>query len=879
MPSNGVFVPEFCKTAEVRIENKKFLLPVRLTGAETPTERATNFYTTVAKLEQAAREISACARIAHLADNCNLGSVSEMNVDVLYAEYIDQLFDPASFRVISYHNAAGEARPATVTDADPQILKGEGDMITATVVADRREENLKFVTIQTQIDFSFITKDNKNKYDVVTVIELPMEDRAVTDAVEGNINTNTFQGKADIRTYTMEEFKEDILSETRQSRAASLKEPAFGTGLATLDTIKKDDLLKELFVDGCMKYLQDQIFSMSCPGLAYRPSNTLLDVKQIFQDDAGNPQRLSMNQFFIAMYGAAGSMSKKSFEVDLVTHAMDNMDPEVRVHVESTYTDHLKHRERDNVTQTRALQSLQKAAEASETQIMSLRRMVTKTTSSAMLGIPGYTARPTTGGNSTPALKSTAEQTIQNHTPAMSFIWKRGLCFGCGEEHKWMANGAIVCPNADRPGVRDVAHYNFKQLHANRSRRPYGDDSKTPSWDKMNTKVRRKFTRAVFANEESLTALKAHMAARKREAEEEPDEMEAFKRSNNNSTVMAVIPIFNAVAGSPPPIPVNLDGDLPHIVMRFGDTADDNLVTPVSALVDTGAGCTLGNLRFFQGLIAQNPAILVEVYTCEGGKYSPITMHGIVDPNAQGGIHTTQLPVAFRLRTCYTLRDGKELHIMVGLGFDVAVNFIISNAWLKKIGAVIDYGANSLRIPTHTDLKKFPIGYYQPRNTPPKITGGNLATHKAAFQSLPIMTNLLKVINAVDSASPYVGYFTKLIKTLEKSTLATIPALISIDDTGGRDGDITVTAATQRGPGPNIALDRPQVLNTNDNVGDRSAIENNSPKASTQVTFDSQLGEELCTHAHGQAAIGSTSQSSPDEDLFASSSEGESPVE
>ena len=332
-------------------------MPLRLTGAESPSERATNFYTTVAKLEQAAREISAAARIAHLADNCNLGSVSEMNVECLYTEYINQLFDPAEFKVISYHNSAGQARPNTVTDADPQILKGTGDMVGATAAADRRELDLKYVTVQTQIDFSFITKDDKNKYDVVTVIELPMEDKPVIDAAAGNIATNTFQGNADIRTYTLGEFKEDILSETRQSRAASLKEPAFGTRIATLDTIKMDDFLKDQFIDGCMKYLQDQVFSMACPGLAYRPSNALLDVKQIFDDDNGNEQRLSMNQFFIAMYSAAGSMSKKAFEVDLVQHAMDNMDPEVKIHVEITYTDHLKQRERDNVTQTRALQS------------------------------------------------------------------------------------------------------------------------------------------------------------------------------------------------------------------------------------------------------------------------------------------------------------------------------------------------------------------------------------------------------------------------------------------------------------------------------------------------------------------------------------------
>ena len=84
-----------------------------------------------------------------------------MNGDCLYTEFIDQLFDPASFHVISYHNAAGEARPATVTGANPQILKGRGDMVTATTAADRCEQNLKFLTIQTQIDFSFITKDDE----------------------------------------------------------------------------------------------------------------------------------------------------------------------------------------------------------------------------------------------------------------------------------------------------------------------------------------------------------------------------------------------------------------------------------------------------------------------------------------------------------------------------------------------------------------------------------------------------------------------------------------------------------------------------------------------------------------------------------------------
>ena len=45
------------------------------------------------------------------------------------------------------------------------------------------------------------------------------------------------------------------------------------------------------------------------------------------------------------------------------------------------------------------------------------------------------------------------------------------------------------------------------------------------------------------------------------------------------------------------------------------------------------------------------------------------------------------------------------------------------------------------------------------------------------------------------------------------------------------------------------------------------------PSAPTRVTFDSQIGNELCTHGHGQAAVSATrgDHYDGDEDLFGSS--------
>ena len=52
-------------------------------------------------------------------------------------------------------------------------------------------------------------------------------------------------------------------------------------------------------------------------------------------------------------------LSPDNFEVDLVTHAMDSMGPDVKTHLEGQYTDRLGARKRDKVTQIRALQALQ----------------------------------------------------------------------------------------------------------------------------------------------------------------------------------------------------------------------------------------------------------------------------------------------------------------------------------------------------------------------------------------------------------------------------------------------------------------------------------------------------------------------------------------
>ena len=66
-----------------------------------------------------------------------------------------------------------------------------------------------------------------------------------------------------------------------------------------------------------------------------------------------------MNGYFIQIINASVTLTHNNFEEDLVQHAMDNMDPEVKTHLEGAYRGHLGVRARDKITQIRAFKTLQ----------------------------------------------------------------------------------------------------------------------------------------------------------------------------------------------------------------------------------------------------------------------------------------------------------------------------------------------------------------------------------------------------------------------------------------------------------------------------------------------------------------------------------------
>ena len=127
IPSEEGMILKFCEEREVRIENRKIKVPIRLTGLESDNEKATSFHTCAGKLDTEAAHISAVGRISHLADHSHASMILTHSSVNLHDRYIEHLVNPSKWEIKSFHDPTGTVVANTGTVADPQVLKPTGD--------------------------------------------------------------------------------------------------------------------------------------------------------------------------------------------------------------------------------------------------------------------------------------------------------------------------------------------------------------------------------------------------------------------------------------------------------------------------------------------------------------------------------------------------------------------------------------------------------------------------------------------------------------------------------------------------------------------------------------------------------------------------------
>ena len=135
------------------------------------------------------------------------------------------------------------------------------------------------------------------------------------------------------------------------------------------------------------------------------------------------------------------------------------------------------------------------------------------------------------------------------------FVWKNLGCFECNNPKcRWKMDGEIVCPQRDRPGVRDRVLRNFRKMKGKRGENQKREDEYVGFYE-QEAESHHDFS--IHANAEAKTNFEAHMAARRRERYD--NEGVTLKREEDgtpNSTVMGAFACLNANPGGPCLLPV-----------------------------------------------------------------------------------------------------------------------------------------------------------------------------------------------------------------------------------------------------------------------------------------------------------------------------------
>ena len=211
-------------------------------------------------------------------------------------------------------------------------------MVTDLVAVARWENNLSFINVKVIIDLSTILKKPGTKYSTTTFMELPCKTKNILNGTNATRGVTTFHGNNNIKTYTATEFRTDAMQKTRRKQEATLTAAAFGMTDAKFDVSTIGEEFFGQILEGEMAWFKTKLFKTICPGTAYCPSAALSWVKQVFEDNNGNETGTSTHVYFMNLLIGVSCMRWDKFEVDVVTHAIDHMDPDIRAQLEANYS-------------------------------------------------------------------------------------------------------------------------------------------------------------------------------------------------------------------------------------------------------------------------------------------------------------------------------------------------------------------------------------------------------------------------------------------------------------------------------------------------------------------------------------------------------------
>ena len=621
--------------------------------------------------------------------------------------------------ILSFHTSNGDRIDTTTTAGDAAILLPvqNGNLPAC------RQQDVRFARVQCTLDFAHLT--TVDPYPVATIlrvsyyIELPQTSRAMTNGVGAAYTLVSFLGVDDIRTLSPEVMKSDILTPVHQDGPIMLAASDFNLTHANTETHAIAADIDGKILKMAWHQLCASIFTEICPGYSNQPQAALEHIRQSFIDSEGNQICTPVFAYYQRMMNAMRPFAGEAVFPKSVCNALiDGMDKRLMAIFRRNYSDHaVIHNQSASFQRSRFPMILQ-AMQSAEDEVQSISAIARSSVAGQafhadVLAFPSQAERTleryssggyqSEGGNSTGYNSDGGYKSDGGGKRKGRGLGAKDSCFGCGASganaHPWMLGGKVVCPNADKPGIRKIAQENYEKWLAKKTERratKKRKDDKAIDYDNLSDANKARMKEAVLASIQATTHQRVNVN----------QDGDAPGPRKKPMIFVADVVVLSSSNASRDILPAPIVSNFPHILLQFGTDLGCSNCPVVRCVLDTAAALSTGNFHFVAAIAKQYPHCVAKIYV--PNDYNPIVLSGIVQRGGES--ITTELTVGFQFHLPYLTRDGDATSILIATGPHVTVNTIVGLPFIQATRAVIDLSDNVVELRAF-DAPPFPLEY------------------------------------------------------------------------------------------------------------------------------------------------------------------------
>jgi uncharacterized Zn finger protein (UPF0148 family) len=530
----------------------------------------------------------------------------------------------------------------------------------------------------------------------------------------------SFLGVDDIRTLTPDLLKRDILEAVHQDGPMMLAASDFNLTHANTDSHAIAADIDGKILKMAWHQLCASIFTEICPGYSNQPQAVLEHIKQSFIDSEGNLICTPVFAYYQRMMNAMRPFAGEAVFPKSVCNALiDGMDKRLLPIFRRNYPDHAAIHNQGASFQRGRFPMILQAMQMAEDEVQSISAIARSSVAGQafhadVLAFPSQAERTleryssgyqSEGGNSGGYKSEGGYKSDGGGKRKGRGIGAKDRCFGCGASgsnvHPWMKDGKVVCPNADKPGVRKAAQENYEkwlskktdQRRAAKKRK----DEKVIDFDTLSDANKAKMKEAVLAS--------MHISVQPQGGTTNQDSALDAPRKKPIIFVADVV-VLSSSSASRDILPAPIVSNFPHILLQFGTDLGCSNCPIVRCVLDTAAALSTGNFHFVAAIAKQYPHCVAKIFVPKD--YNPIVLSGIVQRGGESV--TTELTVGFQFHLPYLTKDGDTTSILIATGPHVTVNTIVGLPFIQATRAVIDLNDNVVELRAF-DAPPFPLEY------------------------------------------------------------------------------------------------------------------------------------------------------------------------